>query len=195
MTAEAVPYGKKTQVQIKTFCAKWYRASGASLLRVVVVVTERGQVPIRGFFCTRPHLDEVRILEGYAGRWETEVFLRDAQQLLGFVGSSAGRERAVPCVAPPAGVALHGARRLVSRAPRPRLHTFAALRPWYKHKRGLSFADILREARRAISTADIRDLANDSHSFKNAAPPRPPADLPAINSLRKGRNTSQTGSK
>ena len=57
--------------------------------------------------------------------------------------------------------------------------TFTAsppLRPWYPHKDGLSFADILREARSAIATVNILDLVNDSHNFKNAAPPRPPAE-------------------
>ncbi|MBU0609734.1 MAG: hypothetical protein KKI08_17740, partial [Armatimonadetes bacterium] len=34
-------------------------------------------------------------------------------------------------------------------------------RPWYTHQRGLSFADILRTARRAMIGIDILDPAND----------------------------------
>lgn len=176
-TAEALLYGRKTQVRFKTFCAQWYRACGVRLLRVVVVLTDRGQVPIRVFFCTDPRLDVVRILEGYAGRWGIEVFFREAKQLLGFADSSARRERAVRRIAPLIGLLYtvlvvwfleHHGRTFTASLP---------LRPWYRHKVGLSFADILREARGAISSATILDLVNDSHNFKNATPQPPPADL------------------
>jgi hypothetical protein len=174
-TAKALLYGKTTTVQFKTFCAQWYRACGTRLLRVVVVFTEHGQVPIRVFFCTDPTLDVVRILEGYSGRWGVEVFFREAKQLLGFADSAARLEHAVRRVAPLVGLLYtvlviwfleHHGRSFVASPP---------LRPWYKHKSGLSFADILREARGAIATAHILDLVNDSHNFKNAPPPAPPA--------------------
>lgn len=176
-TAKAVLYGKRTQVRFKTFCAQWYRACGVRLLRVVVVLTEHGQVPVRVFFCTDPNIDPVRILEGYAGRWGIEVFFREAKQLLGFADSSARRERAVRRIAPLIGLLYtvlvvwfleHHGRTFTASPP---------LRPWYRHKVGLSFADILQEARRAISSTNILDLINDSHNFKNATPPAPPADL------------------
>lgn len=176
--AEAFLYGKRTTVQFKTFCAQWYRACGDRLLRVVVVLTQQGQVPIRVFFCTDPTMDVVRILEGYSGRWGIEVFFREAKQLLGFADSAARVERAVRRVAPMVGLLYtvlviwfleHHGRTFIASIP---------LRPWYPHKSGLCFADILREARRAIGTTDILDLVNDSHNFKNPAPPPPPADLP-----------------
>jgi hypothetical protein len=173
--AEALLYGKRTTIQFKTFCAQWYRACGGRLLRVVVVLTEHGQVPVRVFFCTDPTLDVVRILEGYSGRWGIEVFFREAKQLLGFADSAARRERAVRRVAPLVGLLYavlvvwfleHHGRTFTASVP---------LRPWYKHKSGLSFADILREARGAIVLHDILDLVNDSHNFENASPPPPPA--------------------
>lgn len=175
--AEAFLYGQRTTVQFKSFCAQWYRACGDRLLRVVVVLTQHGQVPIRVFFCTDPTVDVVRILEGYSGRWGIEVFFREAKQLLGFADSAARLERAVRRVAPMVGLLYtvlvvwfleHHGRTFTASIP---------LRPWYTHKSGISFADILREARRAIATTDILDLVNDSHNFKNAAPPPPPADL------------------
>jgi hypothetical protein len=102
-----------------------------------------------------------------------EVFFREAKQLLGFADSAARLERAVRRVAPLAGLLYtvlvvwflehHGRSFTVS----------PPLRPWYGHKSGLSFADILRYARRAIATANILDLINDSHNFKNAPPPPP----------------------
>ena len=176
-TAEASLYGKKTRVRFKTFDAQWYRACGVRLLRVVVVLTEHGQVPIRVFFSTDASLDVVRILEGYAGRWGIEVFFREAKQLLGFADSSARREQAVRRVAPLVGLLYtvlvvwfleHHGRTFTASPP---------LRPWYPHKDGLSFADILREARGAIATVNILDLVNDSHNFKNGAPPGPPAAI------------------
>jgi hypothetical protein len=171
--AEALLYGKRTTVQFKTFCAQWYRACGARLLRIVVVLTEHGQVPIRVFFCTDPAVDVVRILEGYSGRWGVEVFFREAKQLLGFAGSAARLERAVRRVAPLVGLLYtvlvvwfleHHGRTFIASPPR---------RDWYKHKCGLSFADILREARGVIAAANILDLVNDSHNFKKASPPPP----------------------
>jgi hypothetical protein len=174
---EAFLYGKKTDVRFKTFTAQWYRACGVGLLRVVVVVTERGQVPFRVFFSTDPTLDVARILETYAGRWGIEVFFREAKQLLGFADSSARLEHAVRRVAPLVGLLYttlvvwflesHG-RRFVASPPS---------RPWYRHKTGLSFADLLREARRAIASANILDLASHSNNFTSGKPPAPSAGL------------------
>lgn len=174
-TAEAFLYGKKRRVRFKTFCAQWYRACGVRLLRVVVVLTEHGQVPIRVFCCTDPNLDVVHILETYAGRWGIEVFFREAKQLLGLADSAARREHAVRRVAPLVGM-LYSV--LVVWFLEHHGHTFTAsvpLRPWYRHKSGLSFADILRQARGAIATANILDLVNDLDNFKKTSPPTPPA--------------------
>lgn len=172
--AEAFLYGQTTTVQFKTFCAQWYRACGARLLRVVIVLTKNGQVPYRVYFCTDTTLDPVRILETYAGRWGIEVFFREAKQMLGFADSAARLERAVRRVAPMVGLLYtvlviwflesHGTV-FVAEVP---------YRPWYTHKSGLSFADLLRTARQAFSSADILDLINDSANLKNAPPPPPP---------------------
>ena len=35
------------------------------------------------------------------------------------------------------------------------------LRPWYRHKQGYCFADILRTAQRVMSEVDVLDLARD----------------------------------
>lgn len=176
--AKAFLYGKTTKVRYKTFTAQWYRACGIGLLRIVVVVTDHGQIPYRVFFSTDPSLDVVRILETYAGRWGIEVFFREAKQLLGFADSSARLERAVRRVAPLVGLLYttlvvwaletHRARGFVASLPP---------RPWYTHKTGLSFADILREARRAIAPVDILDLASHSANFTSGTPPAPSAGL------------------
>lgn len=160
-TAKATLYGRATDVRYKTVCAQWYRACGTRLLRIVIVATTEGKVPFRVFFCTDSSVDVVRLLETYAGRWGIEVFFREAKQLLGFADSSARKEAAVLRVAPFVGLLytvlvvwfLEGAHRSQLATP--------PMRPWYRHKRGLSFADILRTARRAMAGWDILDPAND----------------------------------
>jgi len=171
-TAKAFLYGKMTEVRFKTFTAQWYRACGTGLLRVVVVATDHGQIPYRVFFSTDPNLDVVRILETYAGRWGIEVFFREAKQLLGFADSSARLERAVRRVAPLVGLLYTTL--VIWALESHKGGGFAASLPtrsWYKHKTGLSFADLLREARRAIALTDILDLASHSSNFTSGTLP------------------------
>jgi DDE superfamily endonuclease len=177
-SVQAMLYGKTTTVQFKTFCAQWYRACGIRLLRVVIVLTEHGQVPFRVFFCTSSDFDVVRILDGYSGRWGIEVFFREAKQYLGFADSAARLERAVRRVAPLVGLLYtvlvlwfleHHGRTFTASPP---------LRPWYPHKSGLSFADLLRQARTAIAGADVLDLVSRSRNFENPPAAASPAARP-----------------
>jgi DDE superfamily endonuclease len=173
-TVEAFLYGQRRTVRYKTLYAQWYRACGVGLLRVVVVATDHGQVPFRVFFCTDAGVDVVRVLETYAGRWGVEVFFREAKQLLGFADSSARTENAVRRVAPFVGLLYTT---LVVWFLESHAHSFLAfvpLRPWYAHKTGLCFADILRTARVVLGTQDILDLVSNSNNF---ALPTPPASL------------------
>jgi hypothetical protein len=156
-TCTATIYGRTRTLRYKTLCAQWYRACGTRLLRIVLVATEQGAVPFRVFFCTDATVDVVQLLETYAGRWGIEVFFREAKQLLGFADSSARSEAAVRRVAPFVGLLytalvvwfLEGAHTSPLALP-PR-------RPWYAHKQGLCFADILRAARRAMIGVEILD--------------------------------------
>jgi DDE superfamily endonuclease len=171
-------YGCTRTVQFKMLDAQWYIACGERLLRIVVVATEQGQVPFRVFFCTDSTVDVARLLETYAGRWGIEVFFREGKQLLGFADSSARKEAAVRRVAPFVGLLytvlvlwfLEGAAHSQLATP--------PLRPWYSHKQGLCFADILRAARRAMAGARIFDLTNDSENLTKqparASVPDPP---------------------
>ena len=38
------------------------------------------------------------------------------------------------------------------------IHVRDGIRPWYTHKRGVSFADILRTAQRALADVEVLDL-------------------------------------
>ena len=149
-TCEVFVYGRKQTIRYKTLCAQWYRACGTRLLRIVIVATERGTIPIRVFFSTDASLDVASIIAGYGARWSIECFFREAKQLLGFADSSARKSQAVLRVAPFVGLLysslvlwfIDGACTSPVAAP--------PVRPWYPHKQGLSFEDILRAARRTL---------------------------------------------
>lgn len=172
----AMLYGRTMTVRYKTFSAQWYRACGERLLRIVIVATEQGRVPFRVFFCTDHTVDVVRLLETYAGRWGIEVFFREGKQLLGFADSSARTEAAVRRIAPFVGLLytalviwfLEGASTSPLAAP--------PVRPWYRHKKDASFADILRAAQRAMHGVDIFVLLCNCGHLKK--PPQK-APLPA----------------
>lgn len=180
-TATAELYGRTIKVRYKTLCAQWYRACGDGLLRIVIVATDQGQMPFRVFFCTDSSVDVIGLLETYAGRWGIEVFFREGKQLLGFADSSARKEAAVRRVAPFVGL-LYTA--LVVWFLEGAAHSHLAtppLRPWYPHKRGLCFADILRAAQRAMTGLNILDLISESEHLKNS-PTR--ASLPELSGRR-----------
>lgn len=155
----ALLYGKLQTVSYKTLLAQWYRACGDRLLRIVVVRVEQGKIGLRVFFCTDPNVSVQSLLETYAGRWSIEVCFRELKQLLGFGDSSARKPAAVERVAPLIALSYsllviwfaQGAYRSpLARPP---------LRPWYPHKRGHSFADIVRTAQRVLGSLDVLDPA------------------------------------
>jgi hypothetical protein len=174
-TTEATLYGRKTTVRFKTFCAQWYRATGTRLLRIVIVATDSGSMPYRVFFSFDATLEPSAILESYAGRWGIEVFFREAKQLLGFADSQARKEAAVLRVAPLVGLLYSS---LVVWFAEGVHHTPIAappVRPWYPHKRGLCFHDVLRAARRALDGAEVLDPRRLSDNLQqSSAASRPP---------------------
>lgn len=152
-------YGKIRSVQYKTMDAQWYRACGPRLVRVVVVRVDTGNLGLRVFFCTDVTLSVVEILETYGERWSIEVCFRDLKQLLGFADSSARKKEAVERTAPFVGYiyttivlwfAQHAWNTVAAAPP---------VRPWYPHKRGASFADVLRCAQRTLAHLDVFDPA------------------------------------
>jgi len=171
--ADAHLYGELRPVQFKSCVAQWYRVCAGRPLRVVVVRERKGSLILRAFFCTRPDVLVLQILEGYSRRWAIEVTFRDLKQLLGFADSSATKRQAVERVAPFVAclfsfivlwAAFHPIARRLAAPPS---------RPWYSLKRDLSFADLLRAARRAGDAARIPDLLPSLDNLYNS--PLPPA--------------------
>lgn len=152
-------YGKQRRVYCKTIDAQWYRGSGARLVRVVVVRVDDGAIKLRVFVCTDPTLPVATILETYAERWALEVTFRDLKQQLGFADSSARKREAVERTAPFVGYIY--ATLILWFADNASESPIAAppIRPWYPHKRGFSFADILRTAQRVLAPLDVLDPA------------------------------------
>lgn len=165
LTTSATLYGRATSVRYKSMVGQWYRATGTRLLRIVVVECTTGRLPIRVFFSTDAGLAPATILESYASRWGIEVFFRDAKQLLGFADSQARKEAAVRRVAPLIGLLYSTL--VIWFAEGVHTSTIATppIRPWYRHKRGLAFSDVLRAAQRAVVDTDVLDRACYSANF------------------------------
>jgi hypothetical protein len=169
-TCDATLYGKRRRVHFKECRAQWYRACGPRLLRIVTVKVSSGTIGIRVFFSTDPTMSIAQLLEGYAGRWSIEVAFKDLKQLLGFADSQSRKKQAVERIAPLIGLSYSVlVLWFANRAHRSPLATLP-LRPWYRHKRGFSFADVLRAAQRALAPLDVLDprrgLAN-LHQLKS----------------------------
>jgi len=138
----------------------------ARLLSIVVVRVTTGNVPYRVLFSTDPTTSVVDLLETYAGRWAIEVCFHDLKQLFGFADSSARRQTAVERVAPFVGVSytilvlwaqLNPVALRLATPPR---------RPWYRHKEGLAFADLLRAADAAARARPVLDPAGRINNLR-----------------------------
>jgi hypothetical protein len=169
-SCKAKLYGRQTTVRYKECCAQWYRACGVGLLRIVIVKVEKGSVGIRVFFSTDIHLSVVQILQGYAGRWAIEVCFKDLKQLIGFGDSSARKQQAVERTAPFAGyvytlLVLWFAQKAYTSP-----LAVPPTRPWYSHKQGLCFADILRTAQRVLAPLDVLDLRRSLAHLRKLPP-------------------------
>lgn len=158
---QAFLYGQVRSVRYKTFVAQWYHVCGERLLRVLVVRTTTGDRPYRVFFCTDPQVDVRALLEGYATRWSIEVFFRDAKQWLGFADSPARTEGAVRRMVPFIGLLYSVLVLWFAESAYGTPLAAPPVRPWYRHKKGMSFPDVLRAAQRMLSVVDVFALARD----------------------------------
>ena len=169
-TCTADLYGRQRTVRYKELCAQWYRACGVGLLRIVIVQVTTGALGCRVFFCTDATCSVRQILEGYAGRWAIEVCFRDLKQDLGFAESSARKRAAVERVAPFVGLLYT---LLVAWfTEHAYAHSLAAppVRPWYRHKHGVTFADVLRTAQRVLAPLEVLDPNRSLDNLRHANP-------------------------
>jgi hypothetical protein len=167
-------YGCTRTLRYKQVVARW-RTASPRLLRIVIVQVESGKLPYRVFFCTDCGCPVRRLLEAYACRWAIEVLFRDLKQLLGFAASRARTRLAVLRTSPWVGLNysllvlwyLHLDTNLE--------HLGLPLRPWYRTKCTVSFADVLRLAQDTLAGVDWSDPARplaDVLSSLATAPPQ-----------------------
>ncbi len=94
-----------------------------------------------------------------------EVFFREAKQLLGFADSQARKEAAVRRVAPLVGLLYSTLVLWFAEGVHASTIATPPIRPWYPHKRGLAFTDVLRAAQRAVADTDVLDPGCYSANF------------------------------
>lgn len=177
LTCKALLYGKRQTVHYKTIDAQWYRACGTRLIRVVVVRVDSGVIKLRVFFCSDATKSVVEILETYAGRWAIEICFRDLKQTLGFADSSARKQAAVERTAPFVGYVYTSLVLWFAQHAWKTNQATPPTRPWYSHKKGFSFADVLRCAQRTLLPVDVLDLPSSLANLREVvvASPTPPA--------------------
>lgn len=162
-------YGKTVNVRYKAAVLLWYNSTRSMPLRIVLVRDPKRRRKDDCFFSTDTALTPEVIIEHYARRWSLEVAFRDAKQLLGFERSQARTAKAVKRTAPFAFIsytvtvtwfAEHGHRHYPGLIPQ---------RPWYRHKRAPSFADMLLILRTVLSQTDFSHTPANTRSSRNQA--------------------------
>jgi len=161
-------YGKAVSVRYKTAVVLWYNSTRTMALRIVLVRDPKGRRKDDCFFSTDPATTPEAIIETYARRWSLEVAFRDAKQLLGFERSQARTPKAVKRTGPFAFVvytvtvawfAQYGHRHYPDLIPN---------RPWYRHKRAPSFADMHHILRTLLRREDFSDTLENTGLSKNS---------------------------
>jgi len=139
---QSTPQGR----EVKTLVTLWYGVAKTHRFRLVVVRQNNPREPYAYFLCTDPEWDADAILTSYRRRWSIEITIRDAKQHGGLGEAQCRKPRAVDrqhafTLAMMSLVMAwyisegHGTDR-------------SAMRPWYRHKRGPTFLDMLAHARR-----------------------------------------------
>jgi len=168
-------YGKEVTLLTKTTVCLWYTVAGSKPVRVVVTRDPKGRLEDRAYFCTDPSLSVEEILLRYSRRWEVEVSFRNAKQALHVQdpqngwwrrkqGTRKPKKRAGP--QPRGNRGRKAAERTLPlafvayaivvvwylRHGSPVEDTARAIAeaPWYRHKRGPSFEDMLAALRREL---------------------------------------------
>ena len=166
-------YGRTQQIQYKTFTAQWYRVCHGRLLRIVVVRVQTGAIDCRVYFSTDPTMSAEQVLQYYALRWPIEVTFRDLKQHLGFADPPSRTRLAVERTAPWVGLLFTLTILWYDQNGHGSAFDWVPLRPWYRHRQGPSFQDVLAAARRAAVASAFVDpvvLVHLDSKSKGASP-------------------------
>jgi hypothetical protein len=159
-------FGLHTTLLVKTIQALYYTAGKDRLLTIVLTRDAEGKRPDQMFYCTNLVWSARDILSHYAGRWAIEVTFENSKQLLGLEDPANRTVQAVRRTAPMA-LVLYS---LIVTWFHQRGHQHVKFpdRPWYRHKREPSFADMLTTLRRLSWTDHFRGLLPENRMAKKS---------------------------
>lgn len=153
-------FGLHAQLLVKTCQALYYTTAGQRLLTIVLSRDATGGRPDSVFYCTNLKLTTREILSTYATRWSIEITFENCKQLLGF-GDAANRVPLAVERTAPMSMILYSLIVLWFHCEGHKLLQFPD-RPWYRHKRLPSFADMLTTLRRESLAKQIRRVLKNS---------------------------------
>jgi hypothetical protein len=139
-------YGKQAKVRVVWVVALWYAVLPSRPVRVLAVSPWRGGHKEEVFFSTCLEALPAQILIWYARRWSVEVAFHEAKGALGFEEPQGWSRGAVERTAPLALLLYSLVVLWFAQEGWPQVQF--PCRPWYRQKRAVSFADMLRTLRR-----------------------------------------------
>lgn len=151
-------FGLHTTLQVKVQQALYYTAGKDRLLTILLTRDVRGKRPPQRFYCTRLDWSARQVLSAYASRWALEVTFEGAKQVLGLEDPANRLPRAVRRTAPMA-LVLYS---LIVRWFDAEGQAWVRFpdRPWYRHKREVSFQDMVTTLRRRSWEAKLREVVS-----------------------------------
>jgi hypothetical protein len=164
-------YGRAVTLRVRVIDALWYVAAGSELVRLVLVRDFPGHEKDDVFVSTDPTLSPQHIIESFSKRWSLEVTFHEAKGKLGFEDPQNRTERAVERTAPLALISYsltvlwyvqHGHRTRAAQLP---------TLPWYTHKAGTTFSDMLATLRRASWRERLFDPASSPSDLRKRLRP------------------------
>ena len=139
-------FGLHATLEVKTIQGLYYKAGRDRLLTIVLVHDVEGKRPDQMFYCTKLDWTAERVLSTYASRWAVECTFEYCKQFLGLEDPANRLPKAVERTAPMAMFIYTIVVVWFHRTGHGFVHF--PFRPWYRHKKEASFADILTTLRR-----------------------------------------------
>lgn len=152
--------------RVQSWTAQWRGRPDGNALRVVLIERDNRRKTRVPYFSTDPHRRPEEILGLLRLRWTIEVMFHEVKEELGCDGAQSWCEASVERVWP-ARMLLYSllwweaAEEDVDADDIP-----DAQRPWYRHKQGISFSDLLRRARLASLLGPDLPFSEDSDDDK-----------------------------
>jgi hypothetical protein len=161
-------YGKETVLHVYHLLAVWYYVLGPQIVAFVLVRDPSGTHADAVFFDTDPCALPEQIVARYSARWSIEITYRETKQLLGSADPQCRSELSVER----AGMMAYWAYSLVILWFVCHFQTAKQLvtprNPWYKHKRTITFSDMLAAVRRSHFIVGFsREAGNTGSSTEN----------------------------